>query len=223
MKKRVLLIDNDDINEYFIDLQEKWGDKNPVDLETFWFNPVDREFEKEDRDIDFELMLSELEKRFLKDKIDVIGCDFNIHNTNKMLTFSIIERIRKFNKICTVFVYSGAPNKELLRHFEAAGDREGEKLLHNVITSGILAFKKRSNAIPEFLLLCLKNPTIEIIVEDELMNYATLEFGFGYSTLKGQNVSNMIEDIRLKTPRGINCVREVVSRGVQHALQINFH
>lgn len=223
MKKSILLIDDkSDVKNYFDTLQFNIERSNlEFSIDTFYFNPVDRQFQNVNKDIEIEKSLETLENDFSNIKIDVIGCDYNLHQTNKTLTFDIIKRIRKFNKTATLFIYSGAMNKELLRLFGETGKKPGEKYLQVALSSNIEDFVNNRNTLPDKILELMQRPSIPLQIENFLLKYQNLKFQYNYKTFQNISISKVIIEVRKQSELGLNIVNEIIEHGLSHMTHIN--
>lgn len=223
MVKRVLLIDNESVKDYFEILSDSVNSSqnSPFDIECQHFNPVDRKFENEEREIDFEISRKELIEEYLQQKIDVIGCDFNLHETNKSLTFDIVKTIRQYNSTSQLFIYSGAMNRELLKIFEAEGKNPAEKLLQTALSSNIVEFVNSRNMLPSKILELLTTPTIGLIIENFLLENAEFTIKRSYEQFKGKQLFEIANEIRINSTKGIEFISAIVDHGLSHMIDLN--
>jgi hypothetical protein len=223
MLKRVLLIDNDPVQDYFNTLIEEveTSKDSQFKVDCKHFNPVDRKFEDDDREIDHELARKNLIEEYLNQKIDVIGCDFNLHETNKTLTFEIIKTIREYNSTCQLFIYSGAMNQELLKMFGEAGKNPAEKLLQIALGSNILEFVNTRSTLPEKIFSLLMNPSIALMVENFLELNGQLTIKRSFEKLKDKQLFEIAVEIRKNTPDGITYLKEIIEHGFSHLVDLN--
>jgi hypothetical protein len=179
MLKKLILIDDVDMNASLDEIKNIINEEGNFDfqIETEWFNPVDRKYLNEKNELNIEESLKDLEIKYLNDSVDVIGCDFNLDRNNKTLMFDIIEKIRTRNKICNIFVYSGGINKAVLKIFNEEGDSKGERLLRIALSSNISEFiNGRGDPIRDKCIELLKNPNLvqhleKLFVEFEYMKF----------------------------------------------------
>ncbi len=223
MEKNVLLIDNDNINTTRESIEEYAEyDKeiiSPVKC-LDWFNPVDRQFYEGEK-YNFKLARQFLVENILDQKIDVIGCDFNLHSTDKTLTYEIIETIRQFNKTASVFIYSGGMNRSTLQMFGEEGKGPGERFLKIAMTSNICDYINNRGAIVEKVLEMLKKPSIELQIEHFLMENKSLKLQHSINEFKGKQLFEIAKEIRLKTDLGVLYSQEIIERALSHMIDLN--
>lgn len=223
MKKRILLIDNEDISTTLDSIIEEAEDDKDLEYEVEylpWFNPVDRQFYI-DGDYDFQLARRHLIENYLDKKIDAIGCDFNLHPSNKTLTYEIIEIIRKFNKTVSVFIYSGGMNRSTLQMFGDEGKKPAEKYIGIAMNSNICSYINNRSVIPEKVIEILKNPSIELQVEDFLCKNGTLLLSHSIKTFQGKQLFEISKEVRQQTGDGKMFTKEVIERGLSHLIDLN--
>lgn len=223
MDKIVLLIDNENIDATRESIEEYSADdkeiKSPVKC-IDWFNPVDRSFYDGD-EYNFEKARQYLIENILDQKIDVIGCDFNLHSTNKTLTYDIIETVRQFNKTASVFIYSGGMNRTTLQMFGDEGRKPGERYLKIAMSSNICDYINNRGAIVEKVLAMLKKPSIELQVEHFLMENESLILLHSINEFKGKQLFEIAKEIRIKSDLGILYTQEIVERALSHMIDLN--
>lgn len=223
MQKKVLLIDDDDVDAYLESIEEKVEDLDELEFSVRCksFNPVSRDFEDEKREIDFEKARQKLIETHLDNKIDVIGCDFNLHKENKVLTFDLIEAIREYNKSCTIFIYSGAPLNELSKIFKEKGKNPGEKLWQLTIVSNISEYVNNRDTIPDKVISFLRSPSIILQMENFLTLNGKLQIKHAYQKFKGKQLFEIAREIRKQTNEGIEFSKEIIEHGLSHLIDLN--
>lgn len=223
MEKRVLLIDNDNINTTRESIEEyaEYDKEIKCPVKCLdWFNPVDRAFYDGD-EYNFGKARQYLIENILDQKIDVIGCDFNLHTTNKTLTYDIIETVRQFNKTASVFIYSGGMNRTTLQMFGDEGRKPGERYLKIAMSSNICDYINNRGAIVEKVLGMLKKPSIELQVEHFLMENESLKLMHSINEFKGKQLFEIAKEIRIKSDLGILYTQEIVERALSHMIDLN--
>lgn len=223
MDKVVLLIDDDNIDATRESIEEyAEGDKNiknPVKC-LEWFNPVDRNFYVGD-EYNFELARKYLIENILDQKIDVIGCDFNLHSTNKTLTYDIIETVRKFNRTASVFIYSGGMSRTTLQMFGDEGKKPAERYLKIAMSSDICDYINNRGAIVEKVISMLKKPSLGLQVENYLMANESLKLQHFIKELKGKQLFEIAKEVRIQSELGIVFCQEIIERSVSHLIDLN--
>lgn len=224
MKKKVLLIDNDNIKatlESIEEYAEADGDLQ-YDVQCLdWFNPVDRKFYDDQGEYNFELTRKYLIEEFLEQKIDVIGCDFNLHATHKALTYKIIETIRQFNKSASVFIYSGGMNRSTLQMFGDEGKKPAEGYLKIAMSSNICAYVNNKGTLPDRVISILKSPSVELQIEDFLMQNESLKLEHSIELFRGKQLFEISKEIRIQSENGIAFTKDIIERGLSHIIDLN--
>ena len=223
MDKVVLLIDNENIDATREAIEEYAEDdkeiKKPVKC-LEWFNPVDRKF-YEGENYNFELARKFLIEEILDQKIDVIGCDFNLHSTNKTLTYDIIETVRKFNRSASVFIYSGGMNRTTLQMFGDEGKKPAERYLKIAMSSDICDYINNRGAIVEKVIAMLKSPSLGLQIENYLMENESLKLQHFIKEFKGKQLFEIAKEVRAQSELGILFCNELVERSVSHLIDLN--
>ena len=101
-----------------------------------------------DKDGSVEAMLNDIEKIFLGDRLDLLLCDFNLSDEDKLLAYEIVVRVREKNKNCSIVMFTGNPFKDLvkLEHDGLAKyvadnvSLNGDKLEHAPVQSAIKGY-----------------------------------------------------------------------------------
>ncbi|MGH1335882.1 MAG: hypothetical protein ACRBFS_07115 [Aureispira sp.] len=223
MDRIVLLIDNENIDatrEAIEEYAEVDTDiKNPVKC-LKWFNPVDRKF-YEGEEYNFELARQFLVEEILGQKIDVVGCDFNLHSTNKTLTYDIIETIRKFNRSASVFIYSGGMNRTTLQMFGDEGKKPAERYLQIAISSNICDYINNRGALVEKVIAMLKSPSLGLQIENYLMENESLKLQHFTKEFKGKQLFEIAKEVRSQSELGVLFCNELIERSVSHLIDLN--
>lgn len=222
MNKRILFIDdNNDTGKAFNSFKREIKTKNNIDVDILFVNPDQPQFENDSSDIDIEKFCKYLFDNFLVDKIDIIACDFNLNEEDKTIAFKLIEFIRKHNKSSSIFIYSGGITKSTLEILKSDGNT-GERLLRVILSSNIAAIVNgRGEPIKETILTLLDKPSYNLILESILIDYSELDFSHGYQSLSNKSVDHIIQEIRKGSKEGNQFVREVLEKGIHHAIDLN--
>lgn len=223
MNKKVVFIDDEDISSPVRAVKRRINQNKEINfrVECSLFNPVDNRFALESGEIDFENSLKTLISEEFISKVDLVACDFNLHRSNKILTFEIIKHIRSTNKACVVVIYSGGLNRSLLEVFKSLGKKAGEKALYSALSSNISAFiGNRRNAFSSVENL-LSLPSIELEIDNLLTNSKNLEISHGYHGLKFKNLGEIATEIRKGSSLGKKYLNEIIERGISHMINLN--
>lgn len=221
MPKKILFIDDNNISHVLAKIKMKILDENGFQAELSLFNPGDKKFEGKGKEIDFEKVLDALKKDFLDERLDLVACDYNLHSENKKLAFQIIQHIRKFNKVCTIFVYSGGITKALLQDFSTSGN-EGERLTRAVLSSNIAGFYNgRGGALENAVVDLIARPSLELQVETFLLQHPDFKMEHGYKTFAKYPLRVIAKEVRLQTSKGKSYTREIIERGLSHMIDLN--
>jgi len=225
MEKKILLIDDNDISDTLEAIEDDCAGDSELEFKVKclpWFNPVGRKFLNADNTtINLELSRQHLIEEYLGDKIDVIGCDFNLHSENKTLAFEIIETIRQLNKSATLFIYSGGMNRSTLQLFSEEGRKPGERYLKIAMTSNISAYINNRNAIAERVVEMIKQPSIELQIEDYLMQNQSLTLSHYLEEFKGKQFFEISKEVRIQSEVGVRFTKEFIERGISHIVDLN--
>ena len=222
MTKKVLLIDNDDISNTIESVHELAAEDADIQVpvKCVHFNPVAREFQNEDREIDFNKSRNALVE-ILNDKVDVVGCDYNLHETNKRLTFDLINAIRSMNKICTLFIYSGGANRSMLQMFQSEGRKPAEGLLRTALVSRIDDYIQNRGALRTRIVDMIKAPSIELQIEDFITINGALRIDHPFKEFQGKQLSEIAVEIRKQSVLGKLYTKSIIDRGLSHMVDLN--
>jgi len=144
-----------------------------------------------------------------------------LHPDNKTLAFEFIETIRQHNRSATVFIYSGGMNRSTLQLFGEQGRKPGERYLKIAMTSNIRAYINNRGAIAERVVEMLKLPSIELQIEDFLMQNPSLRMKHQIEKFKGKQLFELSREIRIQSEFGKDFTREFVERGISHMIDLN--
>lgn len=191
-----------------------------------------------------------LDAKYLDKKLDMVLCDFNMHERHKHLAFHIINHIRKRNKICTIILYSGAPLKELIRlNNSDLATKISEHILKENRTADVtrlaakleelrkeeepaeelmaMAVKSRISAIvsknkyEEKAIELISKPSLLLWVENELFMNGDCMFSDGNDKLNGKKLSEIARHIREQTDEGIYFTNEIVKISLANLITLN--
>lgn len=223
MSKTVLLIDNEDINATIESIEEYANEDKEISLPVHcleWFNPVDRKYYNGE-EYNFELCRQHLVENILDKKIDVIGCDFNLHATNKTLTYDLIETIREFNRTASLFIYSGGMNRTTLQMFGEEGKKPAERYLKIAMSSNICEYINNRGAIVEKVIEMLKNPSLGLQIEEFLIANKSLTLQHFIDEIKGKQLFELAKEVRQQSDIGLKFSKEIIERSLSHLVNLN--
>lgn len=223
MNKKIVFIDDSDI-ALIVEAVKSRINRNPeldCQVECKVFNPVNERFANSAGEINFQKSLSALINEEFTSKVDIVACDFNLHENDKTLTFQIINEIRTINKSCAIIIYSGGLVRSLLGIFNTLGNTQGEKMFYLALSSNISKFIGNRNRISEHIEELLKSPSIELEIDEFLSAIEPFVVSHGYHELKTKKLSDVASEIRKGSNLGKKYVREIIERGVSHMINLN--
>ena len=244
MEKNILIIDdNPDKRAYDAlknDLEEEVNEGSDITYR------VNLDFENPMHYIDFRKKGEEyseffelLNKKYLSKKLDIFLCDFNLHSKHKHIAFHIISHVRKFNKACSIILFSGSPLKELIRinNNDLAGkiseyinqedktanvgllekkleefrkeEEPAEELMQIAVESNISAIISRTQ-YEEAAKELITKPSLILWIENELLKNGPSIFNDGNPSLDGKTLEDIAKHIREQTAEGISFTREII-------------
>lgn len=213
-------------------------------------NPVpfiDFNVQLEDR---YNRLFQLLDENYLNKKLDIFLCDFNLHVRDKHIAFHIINHVREKNKACTIILFSGSPLKELIRlnnndlakkiggHIsdenrtvdiallekkleDLRKDEEpAEVLMEMAVKSQIAAIVSRPK-YEQTALDLIKQPSMLLWIENELMKNGGLIFNDGHEKLSGLKLEVVAKHIREQTEEGIYFTSEIIRLSVANMIVLN--
>ncbi len=256
MNKKILVIDDNPDERALIDFKEEIEfevNQNsnifyPVEL--VWLNPLSY--------IDFKAPLNNqlisffayLDTNFLNQKMDMLLCDFNLHAQHKHLAFYIIDYVRKYNKVCTIILFSGSPLKELIRLNNAdlakkisehiiqknkkanvelleaelerlrSEEEPAEELLNMAVRAKIDAIVPR-NKFEEKAIELIKKPSLQLYIESELLKHGETIFNDGNELLNGKELSEIAALIREQSDEGIYFTNEILQSSLANMIKLH--
>lgn len=191
-----------------------------------------------------------LDQQYLSKKLDMFLCDFNLHAQHKHIAFHIINHVRSRNKACTIILFSGSPLKELIRlnnsdlaekireHIlqENTGanasliekkleqlrkeEEPAEELMAMAVKSHISAIVSRPK-YEETAKELIKQPSVLLWIENELMKNGELVFNDGHEKLNGMKLEVVAKHIREQTEEGIYFTSEIIRLSLANLLILN--
>ena len=217
--KRVLLIDDADQSSTLENINRTYRGNEP--LSTAWFNPVDNTYYSEEN-LNIEKSLRELTTRHLSDKIDVIGCDFNLDQKDKTLVFKIIKEIRNNDKCATIFIYSGGINKYLFEFFKGQGDYEGERLIREVLASDIRRIVNgRAGVLKENVIELIEKPNVLLQILNFIEDKPELTVENKYLEFKNLTLGEIAKEIKCQSPKGILFSQRIIETALSNLVDLS--
>lgn len=185
----------------------------------------------EEEVVNYNSFFDHLDKKHLQDPLDLVMCDFNMHEDHKHIAFHIIAHIRSRNKACGIILFSGSPLKELMRmnngdlaksishHIKEdnpeadisvlsdkleeirKSETPAEDLLDKAVTSGISDIVSRKHH-EERAIIRITQPSLLQIIEHELLLHGETIFNDGHESLNGLPLKEVAKKIRMQSEEG---------------------
>lgn len=257
MKKNILVIDDDPDARALDELREQLeytvneGASVSYNIQLKTINPTDFIPYGQPTEDTLNSLFAHLDSAALNEKLDLVLCDFNLHQSNKDLAFHIVDHVRKHNKCCSVMLYSGSPLKELTRinNQELANkisthiiqenpkaevnilktkidqitkeELPSEELLKLAIHSNITTIVSRNN-YEDAALEVIKNPSLLLRIENNLCCYDEDEiFIHAGFSINGMKIGVICDHLRRQTTEGIRFSEELIELMTSHYIQLN--
>jgi hypothetical protein len=255
MKRNVLYIDDQPDKRVVEELENELGilvnDHSCISLvlKVYKVNPL--EFLNLDSNKEeYEVFFNYLDKNFLFDTLDLVMCDFNMHEKHKHIAFHIISHIRERNKSCGIILYSGSPLKELMRmnnndlakniseHIlnenpEASIDKlsqvleiirkketPAEDLLSKAVSANITDIVSRKDH-EDAAYHRIINPSLLLIVEHELLMNGHIIFKDGDEELDGLSFEEVAFEIRKQSKKGVKFTKLIIELSLDNICYLN--
>lgn len=255
MKRNVLYIDDQPDKRVVDALEEELGiivnEISPVtvELKVHKVNPLEFLALEADKE-DYQVFFDYLDGDFLGNTLDLVMCDFNIHEKHKHIAFHIIDHVRKKNKACSIILYSGSPLKELMRmnntdlaesisehlkndnpdisvellstRLEEIRKKEtpAEDLLSKAVKSNITDIVSRKNH-EEIACQRIIEPSLLLIIEHELLMNGDIMFKHGNKELDGLSFEEVASEIRTQSERGVKFTKFIIELSLDNICCLN--
>lgn len=228
MINRICLIIDDDLSRInsTIDNVKAFGSDNNMDISFIPFNPTDREFSSPlDGSIDKDKIKIFLHEKLLKQKIDLIACDYQLEKSFTGLDIVNIIREKRKTKL---IIYSGKIDKIVADLLEAnKEDNDNKTILKSIrilITKGISDFIENDiNKLEQALIKYIQiEPNLEEIFENTLSNtHQELIFKSTYPNFKNKTVSEIIKIISNDSLQSEEFKSELVEQLIDFMVELN--
>jgi hypothetical protein len=255
MIRNVLYIDDQPDKRVVASLEEELGiivnENSPisVELKVHKVNPLDFLALDSDKE-DYKAFFDYLDNDFLGNTLDLLMCDFNIHEKHKHISFHIIDHVRKRNKSCGIILYSGSPLKELMRmnnddlaesisehiktdnptasiemlskRLEEIRKKEtpAEDLLSKAVKANITEIVSRKNH-EDIACQRIINPSLLLIIEHELLMNGEIIFKDGNEELDGLSFEQVASEIRAQTEKGVKFTKLIIELSLDNICFLN--
>ncbi len=200
--------------------------------------------------IDFSNFFNFLDENYLNESLDLVMCDFNMHEDHKHMAFYIIDHIRKRNKSCTIILFSGSPLKELIRinnndlaksiseHIKEDNndanieplatkleeirktETPAEDILRKAIGSQISDIVSRKIHEEKAIELITK-PSLLLTIEHELFLHGDTIFNDGNQYLNGKSLFEVAAEIRKQSEQGIYFTNLILQLSLSNLIEMN--
>ncbi len=221
MDKRILVIDDEDINAPLKVISSSLKRKFGISLEYNLINPL-KHLDKFPKELEKGLkeFSNFLEKNHLKDKIDLIALDYRWGSEDKSVAFKLAEFIRMHNKSCIIFLYSGLIREAVEYLLKDQGKKQGEEPLRIILSTRIAEFVSRDK-MGEAIEKYINNPTCEQMIENEFYNFPDLVFNHPDKELNNKSLGELAIAIRMKTDLGKKIINDITENYISN--YINLH
>lgn len=217
--KNLLIIDDErrdksSWNRYISHIERGVGTN--INLE--YVNPLDFLDEKDG----LKLLESHLTENYLNERIDLVACDYNWGEKERRYAFLVIDHIRKYNKICNIFMYSGG--LESMLQYISEDSKSGQKKILPLITKSNLSnfVSRKSDALISTSIELLNSPSLGLQIETYLLKFKDFTFGYGYELFEGKKLEEIAIEVRRQSTQGAMYTEYIIQKGLNHmiALQI---
>lgn len=215
--KRLLLIDNSDVSTTLESVKEDIDEE----IEVFAFNPNQEKFE-ESGELKIEKISPELIEEHFGKKIDVVGVDFNLHESNKSLPLTIIEEIRKYDKCCLIFMYSGGVIKYITEMTNDQGKKAADDFLREILSLKIdRVIHGRAGVLKQNIIDLLNSPSPQLLILETLEQNIEKKFIDDSSFFANKNVQEVFSDIKKQNVDGCNATNDLINQSLSVMLKVN--
>jgi len=217
MKKRVLLIDNEDIEPKLIELRRKVKD---TDFEQFNVGSVKLKEVLTDRKIDLEKVKTVFQQKFSTKKPHLICFDYEL-GPEDITGLHVLNALKPFAGKAQFLFYSSKIKEileKILKKYRDGGMAEdkAKDLLHTLITSKIENFVGRGSELGDVIngILVKRRETLDDIFEDKIQEYGSFKTDY-FDCLEIGSLEHLLNG---NDGRAINFKRELVEQLVAHLI-----
>jgi len=225
MIKNCLFIDDGEDVDAITERLISKGKKEGLDIRCSVFNPMDDEFLAEDLSMDINAVMSKLKDFYLRKKIDLIACDYQLGDRTHFGD-ELLKRIRNLDRLCSFILYSGAL-EDVIKNIigEQRNIKSSEKILENIqglVNSKISKFirKGNENTIIDESINILKHSPMEQLLVNNLLEYEDMSFNGVFPEFNGKRISEIINFLRQHTNEGIRYSNEIIEQAVSLTVDI---
>jgi hypothetical protein len=228
MSDKVCLIIDDKLArvESTIENVVLYGEKNGFKIEFIKFDPTDRPFQSEvDGSISKEKLKQYMHDDLLKQKIDLVACDYQFDDPISGL--DIVSFIREIRNI-PIFMYSGRIDKIVTDLLETNKEEDDNKTIiksiNILINKGILDFIENDMTKLEQALIkhIQKEPSFDYIFENTLSSsHNDLVFKSIYPKFKDMTIRDILLILRKDSVQAEDFKIEIASQLIDFMVKLN--
>lgn len=203
----ILFDDNtEQFNEIVIELQK---DNYKIDL----VNVLEQFTTGTEPDFQFESFRGYCDEKIFNRTIDVIGCDMNLGFAQETAFIEILTHIRKSNKSCKLFLYSGSINKIVEAINEKGSNPQKEKPMRDLFKIQVEDIVSRDKVI-EKIKEITASPSVLNILENKINEIHNGLFLCCFDEFKGLTKSDITRNIREYNEIGVRFITEFINYAV---------
>lgn len=225
MKKNCLFIDDGEDIEAITERFILKGKSEGLDINCYVFNPMIDEFLDEDLAMDVSLVMKYLESHYLRKKIDLIACDYQLGDKS-IFGDELLRKIRNLNRLCSFILYSGAL-ADVIKNIIGVdkSKKSPDQILDKIqglVNSKISKFirKGNENSIIDESLDILKHCPMEQLLVNNLLDYEDKSFNGVFPEFNGKKISEIINFLKQNTNEGMRFSNEIIEQAVSLTVDI---
>lgn len=222
--KAYIIIDDQDQAQTMEEQIDRVIQKDGYDVKHFYFNPSDRYFWDNSRQLDLDKFIERILEETGTYYINAIGCDYEYSGISNHNGLSVIKALRlhsKFKKV-PVILYSGKEQKvilDLIQKMEKADDPV--VLFQDLLACKVERYLGR-DTYPTFIVEILKKRyDYKEILLKKLEEYRGLSLIFSNTFFAGKNVEDLIHEINTDNLQGNLLVVEMLELAIAHLASLN--
>ncbi len=221
MKKRVLLIDNEDIEPKLIELRRKVKDADFEQFNVGGVKPKDKEV-LTDNKIDLEKVKTVFQQKFSTEKPHLICFDYEL-GPEDITGLHVLSALKPLAGRAQFLFYS-SKIKEILekilkKHRDGGmAEDKAKELLHTLITSKIENFVGRGRELGDVIndILIKRRETLDDIFEDKIREYGSFKTDY----FDCHEIRDLEQLLNGKDGRAINFKHQLAEQFVAHLIRL---
>lgn len=190
-------------------------------IKSFYFNPNDREFWNEDKEMDVAKFISKIVEQTKTYHINVIACDYQFSG-NQNNGIDIIDELRNAEFLVPIILYSGNESKVASGLLNAdLGNEEKIQRFIKILKCKIERFVSRDTYYEMVVEILKKSYNLKEIVLKKMGEYSETVIRFDSGFFEGKPFSEAVREIKRDSLQGNKFMSELLELSIAHFAQMN--